>query len=91
MRIADKMLYNQANNGIGKNRMEMQDLQGQVSSNKRVSKPSDDPVAAAKVLGARSEIGAFEQYLKNVAVARSFLDFSDQSLNELSDILLRAK
>lgn len=91
MRVADKMLYNQANNGIGKNRTEMTGLQEQVSSMKRVSKPSDDPVAAAKVLGARTEIANYDQFLKNVNVARSFLDFSDQSLGELSETLLRAK
>lgn len=91
MRIADKMAFNQVNQSVSKNRSEMSDLQNQAATQKRINKPSDDPLASARVLGARTEERGNTQFIKNIAHARSFLEFSDQSLGELSDILVRAK
>lgn len=69
----------------------MADLQNQAATQKRINKPSDDPLASARVLGARTEERGNTQFIKNINNARSFLEFSDQSLGELSDILVRAK
>ena len=91
MRIADKMNYEQVNANLAKNRSEMSDLQNQAATQKRVTKPSDDPLAATRVLQTRTEIGAGKQFLKSIAQAKNFLEYSDQSLGELSDVLMRAK
>lgn len=91
MRIADKMNYDQVNTNLGKNRAEMSDLQNQAATMKRVTKPSDDPLAATRVLQTRTEIGSGKQFLKSIAQAKNFLEYSDQSLGELADVLMRAK
>lgn len=91
MRIADKMQYNQVTKNITKNRGDMSELQNQAATQKRVNKPSDDPLAAAKVLSARTEERGNTQFVKNINNAKSFLEFSDQSLGELGDMLVRAK
>jgi flagellar hook-associated protein 3 FlgL len=91
MRIADKMAFNQVNSTVAKNRSDMADLQSQAATQKRINKPSDDPLASARVLGARTEERGSTQYIKNMNYARSFLEFSDQSLAELTDVLVRAK
>lgn len=91
MRIADKMNYDQVQNNLSKNRAEMAELQNQAATQKRVTKPSDDPLAATRVLGARTEIAGQQQYLKSVNQAKMFLEYSDQSLGELADLLMRAK
>ena len=91
MRIADKMAYNQTTSNLQKNRSEMSDLQNQAATQKRINKPSDDPTASARVLAARTEQRGSEQFIKNINIARSFLEFSDQSLGELSETLMRAK
>ncbi|WP_413586287.1 flagellar hook-associated protein FlgL [Bdellovibrio sp. HCB274] len=91
MRIADKMAFNQVNKNLGKNRSDMSDLQNQAATQKRINKPSDDPLASARVLAARTEEHGNSQFIKNINNAKSFLEFSDQSLGELSDILVRAK
>lgn len=91
MRIADKMAFNQVNQNLTKNRSDMADLQNQAATQKRINKPSDDPLASARVLAARTEERGNSQFIKNINNARSFLEFSDQSLGELSDILVRAK
>lgn len=91
MRIADKMAFNQVNQNLSKNRSDMADLQNQAATQKRINKPSDDPLASARVLVARTEERGNSQFIKNINQARSFLEFSDQSLGELGDILVRAK
>jgi flagellar hook-associated protein 3 FlgL len=91
MRIADKMAFNQVNQNLTKNRSDMADLQNQAATQKRINKPSDDPLASARVLAARTEERGNSQFIKNINNARSFLEFSDQSLGELSEILVRAK
>lgn len=91
MRVADKMAYDQVNRAISKNRSEMADLQNQAATQKRVTKPSDDPVSASRVLGSRIELRGSEQYIKNLNYAKGFLDFTEQSLNELTEVFVRAK
>ena len=91
MRIADKMQFNQVQQNTTKNRSEMYDLQNQAATQKRINKPSDDPLASTRVLGARTEERGNTQFIKNINNAKSFLEFTDQSLSELGDIMIRAK
>jgi flagellar hook-associated protein 3 FlgL len=91
MRIADKMNFNQVNNNLQKNRSDMNDLQNQAATQKRINKPSDDPAASARVLSNRTDERGARQYLKNINMARSFLETTDQSLSELTEALVRAK
>lgn len=91
MRIADKMQYNQVQKNISQNRTDMANLQNQAATQKRINKPSDDPLASARVLGSRTEERGNNQFLKNINQAKAFLEFADQSLGELGEILVRAK
>ena len=91
MRVADKMSYEQVNSNISKNRTQMSELQNQAATQKRVTKPSDDPMSASRVLGSRIDLEGNKQFLKNLNYAKSFLDFTDQSLGDLSENIGRAK
>jgi len=91
MRIADKMNYDQVTSNLAKNRSEMAELQNQAATQKRLTRPSDDPLAQTRVLAARTEIAGSQQFIKNINMARSFLEYSDQSLGEMADALVRAK
>lgn len=91
MRVTDKMGYNQVVTNMQRNRTDMNELQNQAATQKKVTKPSDDPVASAKVLAMRTEDRNNNQFIKNITQARSFLEFSDQSLAELGETLTRMK
>lgn len=91
MRIADNMTFDQVRTNLTKNRSEMADLQNQAATQKRVTKPSDDPVSAARVLATRVDLSGNNQFLKNLNYAKSFLEFTDQSLSELTENLIRVK
>jgi len=91
MRVTDKMAFNQTTHNLSKNRSEMSDLQNQAATQKRINKPSDDPTASARVLANRTEERGSKQFIKNINIARSFLEATDQSLSELTETLVRAK
>lgn len=91
MRVADTMTYDQVRGNIGKNRQTMSELQNQAATQKRVTKPSDDPVSASRVLGSRIDLQGNKQYVKNLNYAKSFLEMTDQSLADISENLMRAK
>lgn len=91
MRIADKMQYEQVKTNVGKNRSQMSELQNQAATQKRVTKPSDDPLAASRVLSNRIDLQGNKQFSKSLGYARSFIEYTDQSLADLSEVLMRAK
>jgi flagellar hook-associated protein 3 FlgL len=91
MRVADKNITGQATRNIQKNRSEMQDLSNQAATQKRINRPSDDPLASTRVLAARTDERGYKQFIQNITQAKSFMEFSEQALGELNDSLVRAK
>lgn len=91
MRVSDKMNHRQVLRSLNKNREQLADFQNQSATMKRVTRPSEDPVAATRVLEARTNVNSIEQFLKNSDQVKNFLDFSERSLEELSDLMIRVK
>lgn len=91
MRISDKMNQNQFLNNIQKNRTELSGLQNQAATMKRINKPSDDPVGAAKALQNRTENKNLEQFDRNILFATSFLENSESTLSQVGEVIVRAK
>lgn len=91
MRVADKMNFQQAVFNMNKNRNDLSVYQNQAATQKRITKPSDDPIGAARILESRTDIKGLEQYKKNILSSKEFIEFSEQSLGELTELLIRAK
>lgn len=91
MRVSDKMTFNQSVHNMNKNRNDLLVYQNQAATQKRINKPSDDALGAARVLEAKTEITGFDQFKRNILSAKEFVEFSEQSLGQISDLLIRAK
>ena len=91
MRVTSKMLTGSLLNNLNKNLNQLQVYENQVSSSVRVTKPSDDPIAAAKILKANSALNSQEQYDRNMEMASGWLTTVDGALASVDDILLRAR
>ena len=91
MRVADKMNHRQVVGNLQKNRAELSLFQNQASSQKRITKPSDDPLGATRILESRTQRKDFSQFEKNIISTKAFIEFSEQSLSELGELLIRAK
>ncbi len=91
MRVTNKNLYTTSQNQINDRREKMMKLQTELSTQKRINKPSDDPIGSAKLLNLRSNNKNINQFKESANTSKIFLNYSDTALAELSDIVLSLK
>lgn len=90
-RVSENSSVHSVNYAVGKTKSRVEDLQMKGSTLKRVSKPSDDPIGNVDLLAVRSQNIDADQYKRNINFANTQLSFTENVLDELSDILLKAK
>ena len=91
MRVSDKQRYMPAQAHIGELRSKQIALSNQLSSGKRISKPSDDSLGAKKLAALTSQHRRVEQYTRNIDSARHLLNVADNTLGESTTTLFRIK
>jgi flagellar hook-associated protein 3 FlgL len=91
MRITEGMRYQSILRDISRAQERVLKAQQQVSTGKKVTKPSDDPVAASDILRINSEKSEDEQYLRNLTFAKSKLQFTDTVLDSVEHMVERAR
>jgi flagellar hook-associated protein 3 FlgL len=77
--------------GIEGNQERLSQLQNQITTGTRISKPSDDPIGAARSLSLQTSIDQTGQYLTNIDHASSWLNTTESALNTVTDLLQRAR
>lgn len=87
MRIATSTLYDRGLSAINNAQESLSRAQEQVSTGKRVNRPSDDPVAAAGILRTTSALATNTQYVTNQNVATGLLAQTDSTLGQVGDLL----
>lgn len=65
--------------------------QEQISTGRRVLRPSDDPVAATRILQLNQEIAAREQYQRNITSVTNRLSLEDSVLSGVGELLQRVR
>lgn|SRR5690554_1129494 len=90
-RVSENSSIHAINYAVGKTKSKVEDLQMKGSTLKRVSKPSDDPVGNVELLAIRSQNIDAGQYLRNTNFANTQLAYTETVLEELTDILTKAK
>lgn len=90
-RVSENSSVHSINYAVGKTKGKVEDLQLKGSTLKRVSKPSDDPVGNVELLAIRSQNIDAGQYLRNLNFAQTQLSFTENVLEELTDLLVKAK
>ena len=88
MRITNKIVQRNNLSNINTNKIYQDKLSTQMSTQKKISKPSDDPVVAIRALRLRSSVTEITQYYsKNIPDANSWLDVTEDALKNLSQIV----
>jgi flagellar hook-associated protein 3 FlgL len=85
------MVFNQGYTGIQGNQNNLNKLQQQLSTQKRVVVPSDDPVASAQMLEVSQSDGRNNQFVKNGDTVESTLAISETSLSSANDLISNLK
>lgn len=91
MRIAQRSMYRSFVSSMNNNLSDYMESNIQGSSQKRINRPSDDPVGMARVLGYRASIAQNMQYLSNSKDAASQLSSTDSALTQAQTILAKIK
>ncbi|UFJ40060.1 flagellar hook-associated protein FlgL [Brevibacillus humidisoli] len=89
MRVTQTMLNNNMMRNYHNSMSKLGNLQEQLSSGKKVSRPSQDPVIATRGMFYRTALVENEQYLRNANMASSWMDMTDNVLNEAGKIMQR--
>ena len=69
----------------------LQEVQEQISSNKRITKVSDDPVSASAALSLRNDVDRNGQIDRNITDAQAWLNTADDTLNSVVTQIHRAR
>lgn len=91
MRITNSMLVKDMLWNANRNLNAMAKRQTELSTGKKIHRPSDDPVGATQVLKYKTDIREAQQYSKNVDDALGWLEVSESSLFNIKDILQRMR
>jgi flagellar hook-associated protein 3 FlgL len=91
MRITDSMVYGQSLHQLQQQYSELNLISAQVSTGQRNALVSDDPAAAGTVLRTDASARAVTQYRRNITSARTRLTGEESTLDQVTDLLARAK
>lgn len=88
MRITNKIIQRNNLSNINTNKLYQDTLSTQMSTQKKINRPSDDPVVAIRALRLRSGVTEVTQYYsKNIPDAESWLNVTEDALKNLSQII----
>lgn len=90
-RVSEGSTIHAVNYSIGKTKEKLENLQLQGSNLKKVQRPSDDPVGNMEILSIRSKKIDGEQFTRNASVAKAQLTFTENAIEELTDIMVKVK
>ncbi|HOL55757.1 MAG TPA: flagellar hook-associated protein FlgL [bacterium] len=91
MRITYNMTANTVLRNLTNNLTRIEKLQEQLSSGKKVSQPSDDPLATIRIMEYKTTLSANDQYTRNTDFLKTELEVADKSLQDISSTLNRVK
>lgn len=91
MRISSLQFFNQGVQAFNAQQVKIGILQQQISTGNRLTKPSDDPAASARVLELEQTVSVNQQYNLNITLAENRLRLGDTTLNAIENTYFRMK
>lgn len=91
MRVTQSMLSNNMLSNLSNSYEKLAKLQDQIASQKKITRPSDDPVVAMKGITYRRNLQEVEQYKRNFSEAYNWMDNTDATLDKAGLALQRIR
>lgn len=91
IRISSQQVFSGGINRLQDLNVGLNKTSEQVSTGKRVNRPSDDPVAAARILKLDQELGRMETYQRNAQLADNRLQQEESALESSIDVIQRVR
>jgi flagellar hook-associated protein 3 FlgL len=90
-RITNNMRFTTIIDNLNRAQKNYSSLMEQMSSQKKINRPSDDPVGATRVLDYRSMRDSIAQYGRNIENANAWLQLTETKLGNISDLIAEAR
>ena len=89
MRISQSMISNNMLRNISGSYGNLNKYMNQLSSGKKITRPSDDPVVAMKGMNYRSQLSNIKQYERNIGEVNNWINNADEAMHEVTQMLHR--
>ena len=91
MRVTQQSLYGTVIRQANSTLLDLVETNQQISTEKRINKPSDDPTGTVTVLNTRSDISRLTQYQSNITQASGWLTQEDDTLSSVNTLVTSIK
>lgn len=91
MRVTENMKYNSSLGSLFTIQSQYNSLQEKMATQKRINRPSDDPVGITQVLQIRTQQAAASQYQTNVSTCESWITMTESKLSAANDLLVNVR
>lgn len=91
MRVTQSMLNSNMLRNLNTSYNSMSNLQEQIQSGRKFVRASDDPVAAIKGMGYRSDLNKITQFERNIGEVQTWVDTTDATFGEVGDAVNRLR
>lgn len=91
MRITQNMMSSIFIRSMQKQAEGLLQRQEQLATQKRINRPSDDPIGIGRVLNGRSMLATIDQYTENIRQGKTRLEMTDQTLAMAGDLVKQAR
>ena len=90
MRVTENMRFNATVNNFFKTQSQYNDVMEKLSSQKKVNRASDDPIAATKIIEIQQGKAANAQYSTNMDSCSAWISSTESNLSSAYDLLVNA-
>jgi len=91
MRVADQQTYGILLGNLQRSRSQILTAQDQISSQRKVSNPSDDPSAFGQIVLDKSALSQSAQWTRNIDFGTARVDAADQALGQVQNLITRVR
>jgi len=91
VRVTQNLLNNVVLSNLNRSVQALLNLQSHLSSGKRITRPSDDPVGTSNAMRLRTQMSQSTQYLRNIDQGDTQLTMADSVFEDITNLLTRAQ
>ncbi len=91
MRISDRHRYDITGTRIENAKSDNAKMLETLSTQKRINKVSDDPIAVSQVLRYKDRVAKLRQFQKNADYSKGYIETTETAISSIHDFLIRAK
>jgi len=91
MRVSENMKFNTMVNNLFRVQDSYNGLMEKMSSQKKINRPSDDPIGMSRVLGLRKSKASVAQYRRNIDSCKLWIETTESNLSSVDKLLVQAR